>query len=290
MQAVLDEANRLNATDIVLIQNQVWYRVLNKLQPSTHQLNEFIAPFPYGIESKSPTHLRRLQTNLTNEHLQYPTEVSVLLRKTRGLILLSGPNNSGKTTLLLHCLQSLKNQSVQLEIPLPESYLEKILHSSDQADIRVQTINDRTSALEALRSSINQLVIGFVPAKNQTDALRHITMLLRDYPSEALLSLMSEQITCLVNVNLIRTLHNTHRPLIAITNSNESIRAQIAKGHFNKLEDSVQRGNGGTGSLSSDLQLAEWLRQRHISLNEAIQYAIYPATMRLRASGIIHND
>ena len=76
MQAILDEANRLNATDVVLIKNQVWYRVLDKLQPSTHQLNEFVLPLPNGVERKSSTHLRCLPTSLNMDNLQYPPEIS----------------------------------------------------------------------------------------------------------------------------------------------------------------------------------------------------------------------
>ena len=290
MQAILDEANRLNATDIVLIQNHVWYRVLDKLQPSTHQLNEFIEPSPSRTEVKSSSHLRCLPNNLQADTLQYPSEVALLTKQTRGLILLSGPQGSGKTTLLLHCLQGLPNRSVHLEIPLPHSYLENVLLSSDQADVRVQNITDGTSAIEALRNSVHQLVIATIATKHHADTLRHLTMLLKEYPKDSVLSLMSEQIVSLVNINLIHTVQNTRRPLVSIINNNESIRSQISEGRFHKLEDSIQRGNSGLGSLSTDVQLAEWLRLRQIALDEALNYAIYPATMRLRASGIIHND
>ena len=115
-------------------------------------------------------------------------------------------------------------------------------------------------------------------------------MLLKEYKPRSIQSLMSEQICSLVNINLVRTIQQKWRPLIAITNCNESIAALIADGEFHKLEDSVQRGNGSFGSLSADVQLAEWIQMRQIQLDEAIRFANYPATMRLRASGIIHND
>ena len=115
-------------------------------------------------------------------------------------------------------------------------------------------------------------------------------MLLKDYPSTSVQSLMSEQICSLVNVNLIQTVQQKLRPLLSITNVNESIASLIEAGKFSKIEDSVQHGNGGVGSLSADLQLAEWIKMRQIHLEEAIRFANYPATMRLRASGIVHND
>ena len=232
MQAILDEANRLNATDVVLIKNQVWYRVLDKLQPSTHQLNEFVLPLPNGVERKSSTHLRCLPTSLNMDNLQYPPEISFPTKHTRGLILLSGPKSSGKTTLLMHWIQGFQNRSVHLEIPIPESTLRNVLISSDQADIRIQSITDGVSALKALRNSIDQLVIATLPTKHHADSLRHLSMLLKEYPNDSVLSLMSEQIVSLVNMNLIHTLKNTHRPLISIINNNESIRSQISDGLF----------------------------------------------------------
>ena len=65
-------------------------------------------------------------------------------------------------------------------------------------------------------------------------------MLLKEQESRSIQSLMSEQICSLVNINLVRTVQNL-RPLLAITNSNESIAALITDGKFDKLEDAVQR-------------------------------------------------
>ena len=77
---------------------------------------------------------------------------------------------------------------------------------------------------------------------------------------------MSEQICSLVNINLVRTVQQKFAHLSSITNSNESIASLIESGAFHKIEDSVQRGNGGVGSLSADVQLAEWIQKRQIQL------------------------
>ncbi len=291
MSAMLQDAQQQNATDILIINQQVWFRVLGKLQPTTHSATSF-SETPAGFELKSSQHLRRLPTDLTLSALQYPGEVSKVLDFEKGLIILSGAHNSGKTTMTLHWLNTLQNRSVnnQIDLPTGTDMLSKVLWSTDQADIKLVSISDGNSALQALRDSIHQLVIAVVDARSNADALRHFSMLLRDHNTETILSLMSEQICSTVNVSLVRTVQQTYRPLVAITNRNESTSAQIAKGTFHKLEDAVQRGNGGLGSLSADVQLAEWLQQRKIQLDEALRFANYPATMRLRASGIIHND
>ena len=206
----------------------------------------------------------------------------------KGLVILSGIHSSGKTTLLMYWLSTLQNRSVTSSIKLPTT--QGILWSNDQPDIQIVSITDQASALNALRDSIHQLVIAIVDARSNHDALRHMSMLLKEYSPTIVQSLMSEQICSLVNVNLIQTVQQRLRPLLSITNVNESIASLIEAGHFSKVEDSVQHGNGGIGSLSADLQLSEWIKMRQIHLDEAIRYANYPATMRLRASGIVHND
>lgn len=287
MQAILQSAQQQQATDILSIDNRIWFRVLGRLQTTEFSVVPFVE-LPSGFELKSPTHIRCLPQDLTLTNLQYPCEVSTIGDFTKGLIVLSGSNNSGKTTLLLHWLNNFKNRSVDSHISLPVT--EGILWSSDQPDIQIVTVTDRESTFNALRSSIHRIVIAIVDARSNADAIRHLTMLLKDYELHSIRSLMSEQICSLVNVSLVRTVQQKLRPLIAITNRNESISALIANGEYQKLEDAVQRGNGGVGSLSGDVQLAKWIQMRQIQLDEAIRFANYPATMRLRASGIIHND
>ena len=287
MQAILDVAQQQQATDILNIDNRIWLRVQGDLRSTDHPAVTFEVP-PAHFELKSPTHIRCLPQDLTLTGLQYPNEVSTVTDFTNGLVLLSGTNRSGKTTLLLHWLSRLRNRTINNHISLPT--ITGVLWSSDQPDIEIVAITDGPSAINALRSSIHRLVIAVIDARSNADALRHLTMLLKDYQPHFIQSLMSDQISSLVNINLVRTIQQKYRPLLAITNRNQSIASLIESGNFHKIEDAVQRGNGGLGSLSADVQLAKWIQMRQIQLDEAIRFANYPATMRLRATGIIHND
>ena len=287
MQSILQAAQQQRANDILNIDNRIWFRVLGKLQSTPHTGVPFES-LPTGFERKSATHIRCLSTDLTLTNLQYPREVSTVMDFEKGLVLLSGANTSGRTTLLLYWLSILQNRSVESHIDLPPT--KGVLWSSDQPDIQIVNITDAASVFKALRDSVHQLVIAIVDAKNANDTLRHFTMLLREYSPTTVQSLMSEQICSLVTINLVRTVQQKIRPLISIINRNESITSLIRAGSFQKLEDSVQRGNAGLGSISADLQLAEWITIRNIELEEAIRFANYPATMRLRAAGIVHND
>ena len=289
MQTVIQDAIQQQSTDIQIINNRIWFRIFGRLQQTQHSVQPFTGEIS-GFERKSETHLRRLPTDLTLSALRYPGEVSTPLDNEKGLIVFSGSHASGKTTLLLHWLSNLRNRSVYSQIALPTASLPNVLWSEDQPDIHILSVQNSDDAFAALRMSIHQLVIAVVDARSNTDALRHITMLLNQYNVQKIQSLLGEQIVSAVNIQLVRTAQQHFRPLVSITNRNESTSSIMTEGEFHKLEDAVQRGNGGAGSLSSDVQLADWLQQRQIDLDEALRFAIYPATMKLRAAGIIHND
>ena len=215
MHAILQAAQQQRATDILNIDNRIWFRVLGKLQSTPHTPVPFEG-LPTGFERRSATHIRCLPTDLTLTSLQYPGEISTVMDFEKGLVILSGTKNSGKTTLLLHWLSTLQNRCVQSLIDLPTT--QNVLWSNDQPDIQIVEITDEASVFSALRNSIHHLVIAIVDARNTNDALRHCTMLMNTYRPINVQSLMSEQICSLVNINLVQTVQQRLRPLISITN------------------------------------------------------------------------
>ena len=278
-----------SSSDILLIENQAWYRVLGQLRQSHHTTDSLTLPDnTTHMEQKSSTHIRCLPSDSVGQP-NYPAEVTQVINAERGLIVLSGPKIAAKP----HCIALVESCEKSQYPPInrtSSSPTETLLLSTDQADIKVLSILVATDALSALRDSISQVVIAIIDGRNNADALRYISLILNHLPNREIKEMLSEQIVSLVNVNLVRTVQNRYQPLVAVTNRNESIASLISEGHFQKLENAVQRGNGGYGSISADIQLAEWLQQHQISLEEALRFAMYPATMRLRASGIIHND
>ena len=283
-------AQSITATDIYNIDNTIWYRVLQKLQTQQQPAIDFADNIVALCEHKSPTHLRLLPNDLSRNALHYPTEVERLFNLDKGLIIISGSHGSGKTTLLLHLLQNLGNRTLQADINLPTLKNCKWLLSNDQADVHIMELHDAQSSLDALNAASHQLVIAQINAGNTVDAMRKLLIWLSQYPEQLIQDLMADQIKSIVSCALVKTTNQQIRPIIGIAHSNESIRAQIKQGHFHEIEQFVQRGNAGSGSLSFDIQLANLLQSRTISMEEALRLAIEPATMRLRASGIIHND
>ena len=105
MHAIFQAAQQQRATDILTIDNRIWFRVLGKLQSTPHSAVAF-EDLPPGFERKSATHIRCLQTNLTPLSLQYPSEIATVMDFEKGLVILSGIHNSGKTTLLMYWLST----------------------------------------------------------------------------------------------------------------------------------------------------------------------------------------
>jgi Tfp pilus assembly pilus retraction ATPase PilT len=288
----ITEAVEKGASDILLIQNSIWYRIQGQLHKSIHS-TETLDDTPHpNIERKSATHLRCIQNFLAqpNLPLNYPKESKdILTGKKNGLILVGGPSASGKTTLALHLLHAMNHHSVQVSSFSKHLY-PNVLLSNDAPNIIHMKIHDAHTAMYALRSSIDSIVIADIHAKNAQDVMQQMQLLLKDYPEELILSLCAEQVQTIVTCALVQSISQKYRPLLTIIQTNESISAQIQQKAFHNLETYVQRGNAGAGSLSGDVQLAQWLQEKTITMDEAIRFAAQPATMRLRAAGIVHNE
>ena len=288
----ITEALEQGASDILLIQHSIWYRIQGQLHKSSHSAENLDITQHPNIEKKSNTHLRCIQNFLAQPNIQlnYPKESkNIVTGKKNGLILVGGPSASGKTTLVLHLLHGMNNHSVQVS-SFPTHLYQDILLCNDAPNIIHMKIHDAQTAMSALRSSIDSIVIADIHAKNAQDIMQQMQLFLKDYPEELILSLCAEQIQTIVTCALVQSISQKYRPLLTIIQTNESISAQIQEKAFHNLETYVQRGNAGAGSLSGDVQLAQWLQEKTIAMDEAIRFAAQPATMRLRAAGIVHNE
>ena len=74
-----------------------------------------------------------------------------------------------------------------------------------------------------------------------------------------------------------------------ILNINRACQTAIIEQRFRKLPVIVNDDNAGPGSISIDKELAALIQDRKLNLEDASRYAQDPTTMKLRASGIVHN-
>ena len=292
----LQDAIERNVSDIYLNDGIIFFRERHSLVKTTHLVPEF-GPLPLHCERRSRNHIRLLPQDLSADTLQYPKEVSSLLKEKRGLILCLGASSSGKTTLILHLLKqaaparvSAYNTHIKSASPYRICSQHLWCATDEIPDIEVLTIHSPDSAFHALMNASNRLVIANIKAKGIQDGLSKLMLFLHSYPREYILELLATYTKRLVSTALVNSSGNKIQPLIGIAQVNESLSAQLLQGNFHIIEEFIQKGNVGPNSLSSDVQLASWLQNRQISMEEATSHAINPSKMRLRASGIIHND
>ena len=296
MTRYLQDAIQKNASDIYIDQGVLFFREGDSLVKTQHSVHEFGTVPPF-CERKSRHHIRLLPPDFSSQKLQYPQEVSSIFKKKRGLILCMGAASSGKTTLLLHLLKnepasriSAYNTHIKSSSPYRVCSQHLWCAKDENPDIEILTIHSPESALHALLNAPNRLICANIKANGIPDGLNKLMLYLHSYPKEYILNLVAAYVNCLVSTALVTNQAGKKRPLISIAHVNESLGTQIQQGNFKLIEEFVQKGNVGENSLSSDIQLATWLQNRQISMEEATSYAINPSKMRLRASGIIHND
>ena len=122
------------------------------------------------------------------------------------------------------------------------------------------------------------------------DGLNKLMLYLGKKPHNYVLNLLASYSRYFISTALVTNTEGKIQPLLGITEINESLVAQLQQGNFQIIEEFVQKGNVGINSISSDVQLATWLQNGQVTMEESSKFAINPSRMRLRADGIIHNE
>lgn len=296
MSAYFQDAQRQGVSDIYLDQGTVFVRRSGKLLKTNNTIHEF-GEVPLFCEKKSQYHIRLLPQDLSLESLKYPEEVQTILKTRTALILCFGSSSSGKTSLLLHLLSnqpSTRISAYDTHTTASSPYRQFSQHvwcsPEENPDIQIITIDSEESALQALLESSNRIVIAKINAKGIYDGLNKLMLYLGKQPKKYILNLLASYSSYLISTALVTNREGTIQPLLGIAEVNESLAAQLKQGNFQIIEEFVQKGNVGTNSISSDIQLTTWYQKGEITMNEASKFAINPSRMRLRADGIIHNE
>jgi len=300
LKSCLEEATSMGATDIYLHDKKVYFRKARQLIASRHSSLAFdphnstiTKGIAFGqIEKKTDQHFRLLPKEFSLEELRYPLELKSTICHKHGLILIAGKTNSGKTTLLNHLVQSIPRSMVFIEdVHLPKQNIDCLYTTSPvNQDITLMKINSSEDAFSALRRSTNHLVIAQINCDGTVDTLRHLLFLLSKYDQKIVLDLIADQLKVLLITKLLLDKQQNILPLIGIVQVNQSISNKIKKNQFSIIEDYIHNGNAGKNSLSIDGQIVNWVQKQRITMQEALQNAINPSSMSLRAAGILHNE
>jgi twitching motility protein PilT len=253
-----------------------------------------------------PLHVRRI------EQLNLPPIVGQLADERRGLILVTGPTGSGKTTTLAAIIEHINQNSARHIITI-EDPIEYIHHEStsiiSQREIG-EDVHDYPSALQAaLRQNPDVIMVGemrdlktmetsliaaetghlVLSTLHTSDAPETVTRLVSGFPEHQRDQIRIMLATVLRGVVSQRLLPRADGlglvPAVEVMVSTLRIREYIEKQRVRELPELIAQG-ASYGMQTFDQSLIGLFRAGRVSHSEALAQCRNPADFELQASGI----
>ncbi len=255
--------------------------------------------------------LRLLPSQMfTLEQLRLPPAIKDLLRRARGLILVTGPTGSGKTTTLASMINWI-NENEQGHIITIEDPIEYEHPHKNCLVTQREVGTDLSSFAEGLRSALRQdpdviligelrdletieaaitaaetghLVLGTL---HTSGAARTIDRLVDAFPDQSrpmIRDQLSTSLTAVISQSLLQTTDSKRIAAYEIMVVNDAVSAKIRDGKTFQLLTDIETG-AALGMRSLDGDLLSLFFQGVVSEAEVFNYCQSPAAMRVRMRG-----
>ena len=255
--------------------------------------------------------LRLLPTKIpTADELKLPQVIRDLAKKPRGLILVTGPTGSGKSSTLAALIDSVNRNSkrhiITLEAPI------EYVHKSVNCVINQREVGvDTKSFASGLRASLRQdpdvilvgemrdletistaitaaetghLVFGTLHTKG---AIGTIDRIIDSFPPDQqnqIRTQLAEVLECAVGQTLLPCTRGGRRAVFEIMIATPAIRSLILQGKTFQIASSIQTGKA-LGMQLLDDALADLVREREITLESAMSAANKPEALQMKLRG-----
>lgn len=236
----------------------------------------------------------------TLESLDMPNILSELTQKTRGLVLVTGPTGSGKSTTLAAMINEINNTRkchvITLEDPI------EYLHKHKKSIINQREVGDDTKSYEnALRSALREdpdvILVGemrdldtisiaitaaetghlVLSTLHTLGAAKTVNRILDVYPphqQQQVKIQLAAVLEGVISQQLIKKVDNKGRACaLEIMTANSAVRNLIREGKTHQI-DSVVQTSGKMGMKTMDMSLVELCKKGEISVEEAMTYAV----------------
>ncbi|WP_085833456.1 type IV pilus twitching motility protein PilT [Clostridium merdae] len=242
--------------------------------------------------------LRILGFELPKPHaLHIPQAVMDIATKERGLVLITGPAGSGKTTTLA-CLIEQINQTRNSHIITIEDPIE-FLHPHNKSIVSQREIeNDTKGYLQALRAALRQapnviligemrdyetistavtaaetgqLILSTLHTLGASNAIDRIIDVFPENQQYQIRVQLSMVLQAIVSQQLIPSLDGTLVPAFEILLINNAIRNMIREAKTHQIDNAIS-ANAAIGMLSMDNDLLRLHREGIISKDSALTY------------------
>jgi len=237
--------------------------------------------------------------------LGLPKEVEVFSRSPHGLVLVSGPFGSGRTTALAAMLELINQERIchiiTIEKPIEflfagqKSIIEQrevgtdvksiehalgLIESEDVDVVAISELEDETdmqACVKALHSG--RLLLATLTADS---AVQAVERLVNAFPAEEQLAIrknIADAIQGIVNLRLVPRVGGSRILVSEVFIPTSASRAVIRDGQFLQLANAIQTSRQ-EGNTSLDRSLAELVRVGDVKIEDAEAVAIDPANMR----------
>lgn len=232
--------------------------------------------------------------------LGIPTQIESLMKLKRGLILVTGPTGSGKSTTLASLIQ-IVNRTRKCNIVTLEDPIE-YLHKNDKSVISQREVgNDTRSFAKGLRAALRQdpdiILVGemrdmetisialnaaetghlVLSTLHTLGAVRAIDRMIDVFPQnekDYVKVQIAAVLEAVISQQLILKKSGVGRvPACEIMISNAGIRNQIREGKTHQIMSSIQTGKA-QGMVSMDDSIKELYQRGVISKEKALSYAM----------------
>src|SRR6266542_843748 len=210
-----------------------------------------------------PTELKTL------EELGIPTSLHVLAEKPRGLVLVTGPTGSGKSTTLAALIDEInRNRS------------EHILTIEDPDEILVGEMRDLETISTALTAAeTGHLVFGTLHTQSAPSTIDRIIDVFPPEQQEQVRIMIANSLQGVVTQTLIPTADGVGRvPALEVLLPDDAVRNLIRQGKVEQIY-SVMQTNTSRGMQTMEQALADLYQRNVVKLEDALSRSSRPAQL-----------
>jgi twitching motility protein PilT len=248
---------------------------------------------PAGVFRTIPSDIKSI------EELSVPPILSKLAEKEKGLILMTGPTGSGKSTTLAAMIDHINDTSEKHIITIEDPV--EYYHSSkncliNQRELGHSTHSFKNALKSALREDPDVILVGEMRDRetielaltaaetghlvfstlHTSSAVKTIDRIIDVFPTESkgqIRSMLSESLVSVIAQKLLRTSDGTGRvPACEVMIANTAIKNLIREDKIYQIPSLMQAG-GKDGMQTLDMDLQRLLNQGSINRSDAIQIA-----------------
>lgn len=199
------------------------------------------------------------------EYIGVPERIKKMIKERQGLILISGPTGSGKTTTLASLVEEINNTRRDHIITI-EDPIEYIFESKkcivSQREIHNDTHSFENSLRAAMRQDPDVVVVGEMRDKETIDAVLNlcatghlvlstihansaaqvIYRIMQFYPAEqkdAVMFQLADMLLGILNQRLVPNKHGSRSAIFELVVSNIAVKNSIRQGNIAQLEDTI---------------------------------------------------